>query len=217
MTYSFIALAPSGQVIGIAVASYSLAVGAGVPALDPAVGAVVSQAWTNRLLRHRVLDGMRSGVGTEAALASALAQDDGREQRQVAALSVRGEVATWTGAQTSAWSGHRDGGTWVATGNLLAGERVLEAMAQGYLQETGDSPVASQVEGHAWRLLRALEAGQGAGGDRRGRQSCALLVAPTQSDSIWPPQLQVDLRVDNSSDPLGDLAAMLALRLADPG
>lgn len=109
MTFSFLALDPTRTVVGLVAASRSLAVGAGVVALDPAVGAVVSQAWTNRALRHLVLNGMRAGLSAQAALDGALTRDDGRDHRQVAALGIDGSAAAWTGRLTTPWCGHETG------------------------------------------------------------------------------------------------------------
>jgi uncharacterized Ntn-hydrolase superfamily protein len=244
MTYTFLALDPSREVIGIVTASRSLAVGCSVPALDPAHGAVASQSWTNRVLRHLMLRELALGVTPDDAVARLPELDAGADHRQVGVLDVAGRGAAWTGAASTGWAGHVVGDGFVALGNLLAGPEVVDAMV-GTFRERGarlttadgaspDVPLAAPDPGafahdtygpsdgddpvavaHARMLLAVLEAGEAAGGDVRGRQSASLQVARVRTVAIWPPQIVVDLRVDDDADPVGELARLLELREAD--
>ncbi|HCX86063.1 MAG TPA: hypothetical protein DHV14_13205, partial [Micrococcales bacterium] len=195
MTFSFLALDRTLGVLGVATASRSLAVGAGVPGLDPAAGVVVSQAWTNRVLRALVLERLRAGVGAPAAVDLAVARDGGARFRQVGAVGLDGSVGVFTGAETTPWAGHRTGEGWLAVGNLLAGPDVLDAMVEAFHRPRppvrvatdaavpapgvavhpdgmtvgapdADDPAAAAL---GRRLLDALRAGERVGGDRRGR------------------------------------------------
>lgn len=229
MTFSFLARDASGTLLGVATASRSLAVGAGVPALDPAAGVVVSQAWTNRVLRHLVLTALRHGANAADALGRALGRDEGGRYRQLAVVARDGSVAAWTGQDTTAWAGHRTGSGWAAAGNLLTGPEVLDAMVRCYgtnappsctTSDPTSKPAADNNANpgpiaHARRLLAALQAGEAAGGDARGRQSAALLVARVQPVAQLPPELVIDLRVDDDPDPISRLEHLLRLRAND--
>lgn len=229
MTYSILAI--DGGALGVACATYSLAVGNGVPAIDPAVGAVVSQAWTNRLLRHLVLDRLAAGDAPQEALDRLPEWDEGHRYRQVAVLDRSGATAAWTGPDTSEWAGQRVLPGLVVVGNLLTGPEVLDAMVTSWQQSagahggTGDPqrrggsdaslPGTAAAVSLARRLHGALAAAERAGGDRRGRQSAALLVAPVAAVRIHPPECTVDLRVDDAADPLAELGRLLQLRIDD--
>jgi uncharacterized Ntn-hydrolase superfamily protein len=235
MTFTVLALEQESGLVGAATASYSLAVGAATIAVAPDAGAVLSQAYTNRSLRRTVLNGLRSGLGAEAAVASALAEDQDPEYRQLAAIDLTGGIGTHTGTATTEWAGAVGGAGVVAAGNFLRDGRVLDAMLDGYAarpRPTGASwavdrgpvprgvvvgPVSEgTLEAFAVRLLAALERGERAGGDRRGPLSAALQVAPAARVAGWPPDLALDLRSDHSADPVGDLVRMLAQRFAEP-
>lgn len=235
MSFTLLATDRSAGLLGVATASRSLAVGNSVPALDPAVGVVASQAWTNRLLRHLVLEAMADGASPQEALARISAWDHGHELRQVAAIDVTGRIAAVTGEQTSPWAGQRIGPDHVAIGNLLAGPEVVEAMCEAFATGdvgTGGAPdIADQVVGgsdagtavaedgaigpFAERLVAALAAGEAAGGDLRGRQSAALLIGRVQPVRVSPPELAVDLRVDDAIAPIDELRRLVLLRLAE--
>lgn len=202
MTFSILALDVTRTAIGVATASRSLAVGAGVPALDLDVGAAVSQAWTNRALRGLLLESVGAGASAEEAIARIPEWDSASERRQAAVLPLDGRAAAHTGRSTTSWAGHecRDG--LVVVGNLLTGPDVLDAMLEAFDAPRGATELAGA-------LVRALAAGERAGGDARGRQSAALL-AGERGGSI----AEFDLRVDDDPDPLSRLAALVRLRAA---
>ena len=180
----------SGQ-FGIAVATRVPAVGAAVPHLRANVGAIASQATTNPYLGIDGLELLAAG-GSAAEVRDALvAWDPGIDRRQFAIVDAAATVAAHTGAETQEYAGHRLGDGFAVAGNLLTGPEVLEAMA-------GDFDAAPHTS-LAERLLRALEAGQAAGGDRRGKQSAALRVVANEE---YP---YLDLRVDEHADPIPEL------------
>ncbi|MEW5961887.1 MAG: DUF1028 domain-containing protein, partial [Chloroflexota bacterium] len=131
------------------------------------------------------------GWGTQETLERLLAQDPGRQKRQLIIINKDGQTAAFTGNLTSSWCGHRRGDNFAVAGNMLSGEKVIQAMATAFEQ--------SSNEELAERLLRALEAGQTAGGDRRGQQAAHLQVVHTEA---WK---YVDLRVDEHPDPIVEL------------
>ncbi len=195
MTFTVLARDPRHGLIGAATASRSLAVGASVIAVDPAVGVAASQAWTNRALRGRLLAAMREGRTAAEAVASVSTWDEGHALRQVAALGWTSPGAARSGDAITPWAGHSTTTDAVFAGNLLTGPEVVEAMSAAWIGSSGDL---------ADRLIEVLRAGEAAGGDARGRQSAAVLVA-TPADAV------LDLRVDDHDDPLAELARLRAL------
>ncbi|PPG31780.1 DUF1028 domain-containing protein [Pseudoclavibacter sp. RFBB5] len=220
MTFTLLALDRVAGLLGAVTASRSLAVGNAVLAIDPAVGAVASQAWTNRALRGRMLDALAAGESPESVVRRVTEWDQQPELRQTAALDLTGRTGAWVGKQTSAWTGQRQGVDYVTVGNLLTGQDVLDAVADSF-ERSGAQPAdsagahANPVAAFARRLLAALQAGQSAGGDARGRQSAAVLVARRQEHRSHPPDLAIDLRVDDDDTPIGALDRLLELRIRD--
>lgn len=196
MTWSVLACDAATGAVGVAVASRAFAIGARSPHLRAGVGAVASQSITNPYLGPRILDGLAAGLEPAAAIAAALARDPGRELRQVHAVDIRGRSAAWTGRHCVEWAGHRTGPGVSAAGNMLVGEAVLDATFVA--GSAGGLPLAE-------RLVAALDAGEAAGGDRRGRQAAALRVATTED---FP---DIDLRVDDHAAPLPELRRLLDL------
>ncbi|MEM2936845.1 MAG: DUF1028 domain-containing protein, partial [Candidatus Bathyarchaeia archaeon] len=139
-----------------------------VPHVEAGVGAIATQAHTNVLYGIEGLRLLKGGFPPQAALDAMLKRDPDREFRQVIIIDALGRTAAFTGKETQDWKGHRTGKDYAVAGNLLTGGEVLEAMAQSF--EGSEGWLAE-------RLMKALEAGQEAGGDRRGRVSAALLVA----------------------------------------
>lgn len=209
VTYTVLALDPESELIGAATASYSLAVGNAVIAIAPDVGAVASQAYTNRRLRSRCIQGLRDGLDPTQVTAKLPEWDEGLRHRQVALIDRTGQTASVTGAGCTAWAGEANEAGMVVIGNLLTGPEVVSAMREAF-----KSPCAGTIpaERFANRLLETLMAGERAGGDARGRQSAAIQVAQATSAADWPPDFTVDLRADNSRDPLADLGEALALQ-----
>jgi len=197
MTWSILARDPATGDIGTAVASRFLAAGALCPRLEGRLGGACTQALVNPYLAHQALAGLRRGLPARAALDAALGTDAGRTARQLHLLAADGTSAAHTGSDCVAWCGHLAAPDVSVAGNMLAGPMVLEA--------TRDAFLASSGQPLALRLLAAMEAGEAAGGDKRGRQSAALQVA--SGDPI--PDL--DLRVDDHPDPLAELRRLHAV------
>lgn len=204
MTFTVLALDAARTSIGVATASRSLAVGATVPMIDPTVGAAASQAWTNPGLRSTLLTAVAGGASPADAVGRLAEWDSEPECRQVALLGFSGRAAAHTGRATSDWCGHRVHDGLVVIGNLIHGPEVLDAMVDALDRPAGPDALAAG-------LMRALGAGEAAGGDVRGRQSAAILV--TRQGRALP---DYDLRVDDDADPVTKLAELVRLRLASP-
>ncbi len=220
MTFTLLARDRTAGLLGAVTASRSLAVGNAVLAIDPTVGIVASQAWTNRALRGRMLDALAAGESPDAVVGRIAEWDEAPEFRQTAALDLTGRTGAWVGDLTSPWTGQRHGTDYVTVGNLLTGPEVLDAIADSF-ERSAPEPGFPELEQttaiavFARRLLVALHAGQSAGGDARGRQSAAILVATRQERRIHPPELAVDLRVDDHTHPVDELDRLLELRIQD--
>jgi uncharacterized Ntn-hydrolase superfamily protein len=200
VTFSLVARDDDGRTVGAATASKYLAVGATVPAVAAGVGALVTQAHTNVLYREAGIRLLRDGR-TAAGTVELLVQDDpGRDLRQVAVVAASGPPAAWTGTGCSDVAGQIVGGSCVVVGNLLTGQDVLVAMMTAFEAATGTL---------ARRLLAGLAAGDAAGGDRRGRQSAALVVASGEGVARLRTPDRVDLRVDDHPAPVQELARLL--------
>lgn len=197
MTWSIVAHDPATGALAVAVTTCNLAVGASCPFLRAGVGAVSTQSMSNRYLGPAVLDGMARGLSPRLALDAALAGDEGRGLRQIHAVDARGRIAAFTGANCVEWCGSVAGDGFSVAGNMLAGEAVVQATAETFAAQRG-LPLPE-------RLMAALQAGQAAGGDRRGRQSAALMLTTTED---FP---DINLRVDDHAAPLDELARLLAL------
>lgn len=200
MTYSIVARDSSTGDLGVAVQTCFFGVGAIVPWARAGVGAVATQAFAERAYGPRCLDALGSGAGAGDALARARADDPGAELRQVAVVGADGTTAVATGELCLDHAGHSAGDGWSTQANMVSSPEVWGAMATAYQGAKG--PLAR-------RLLAALEAGEAAGGDARGRMSAALLVVAGQVPDDPGGGVVVDLRVDRSEDPLGDLARLL--------
>ncbi|MFG2167080.1 DUF1028 domain-containing protein [Micromonospora chersina] len=201
MTFSIVARSADGLLHGVAVASKFLAAGALVPAAEPEVGALASQAHANLAYRSQGLALLRTGVPAADVVAGLIAADPGRDDRQLGVVGARGEGATWTGPRCHPWAGGQSGDGWAAQGNILAGPEVIDALRDAWLGGA-DLPFPQ-------RLLAALTAGDRAGGDRRGRQSAALFVVQRHGGYAGTGDELVDLRVDDHHDPVGELGRLL--------
>ena len=204
MTFSIVARDPATGDLGIAVSSCILAVGRAVPRARPGVGVVAVQARSGRGLGGTLLAGLEEGTApADLVRRAAHAAEDA--VRQIAVLSVSGDVAADTGPGSFPVSGHQLGDGVSVQGNMLASSEVLPAMAQTFAAAGGDLPD---------RLLAALTAGQDAGGDLRGRQSAALLVIGGDRPSDEDDGVRMDLRVDDSGDPVAQLRMLRNLQRA---
>ena len=191
MTWSIVARDAGSGAFGVAVATKFFAVGALCPFARSGVGALATQALVNPTYGGKGLAMLEAGESAEAALATLIAGDAGRATRQVHAIDARGRIAAHTGSDCVAWCGHLIGNGFSVAGNMLAGPRVIEATAEAY-RGGADLPFAA-------RLIAGLEAGEAAGGDKRGKQSAALLIHAGE-DYPW-----LDLRVDDHPEPLQEL------------
>jgi uncharacterized Ntn-hydrolase superfamily protein len=208
MTFSIVARSDDGESWGVAVASKFLAVGSVVPAAAAGVGAVATQADANLAFKYLGLAHLDDGATAQVAVDRLVEEDEGRADRQVGVVDSDGGAATYTGSACFDWAGGTTGrsgehGGYAIQGNILTGPEVVEAMERAWLG-SGDEPVER-------RLLAALAAGDAAGGDRRGRQSAALLVVRDGAGYGGNDDVAVDLRVDDHTDPVAELTRLLDL------
>jgi uncharacterized Ntn-hydrolase superfamily protein len=205
MTFSIVARAAGGGALGVAVASKFLGAGAAVPAALADVGAVATQSYANLAYRPQALALLGTGVPAAETVAGLIAADTGPvDHRQVGVVGVEGPGATFTGPACHEWAGGEAGDGFAIQGNMLAGPQVVEQMRAAWLAGAGQARLA-------YRLLDALRAGDRAGGDRRGRQSAALLVVAKGQGYGGTSDVLVDLRVDDHPEPVTELARLLDL------
>jgi uncharacterized Ntn-hydrolase superfamily protein len=202
MTFSIVAT--DGTSWGVAVASKFLAVGSAVPAAAAGVGAIATQSYANLAYRPDGLALLRDGTTAQETLDMLTQADGGRAQRQAGVVDRHGNAATYTGDQCHDWAGGRTGPSYAVQGNILTGPDVVEAMEGAWLGTDGSQPLAR-------RLLAALVAGDTAGGDSRGRQSAAVLVASNDGGYAGSTDILVDLRIDDSPTPIPELVRLLDL------
>lgn len=192
MTFSMVARCPETFALGVCVSTAVIAVGSRVPHVQAGVGAIAVQANTNILYGIKGLRLLNKGFSSQTALETMLKKDKNRESRQVIIIDKDGRTAAFTGMETIDWKGHIIGKDYVVAGNMLVGSRVIEAMAQTF---------EGSEEDLSERLMKALEAGKDAGGDKRGSMSAALVVANKKLGST--PLL--NLTVDQHRDPVKEL------------
>jgi uncharacterized Ntn-hydrolase superfamily protein len=200
-TFSIVGYCLRTGMLGLAIASKYLGVGAVCSYTQTGVGAVATQAYGNPYLGIDGLELLGQGVAAEIALADLLTKDAGREKRQVIMIDRQGVTAAHTGQMAAPWAGHLAGEYCVAAGNILSGPEVIQQMVQSFENAVGE-PLSE-------RLLKALEAGDRAGGDRRGKQAAHLQVV---HDESWK---YVDLRVDDHPEPVGELRRIFELAKTD--
>ncbi len=201
-TFSIVARDPANGDLGVAVQSKFLAVGSVVPWARAEVGAIATQALANIGYGPDGLALLEQGMPAPDVLQQLLARDEEREHRQVGIVDREGRVAAHTGTACHHWAGHVLGEGFCCQGNLLAGEAVVNRMAETFTTSEGEL---------AERLIAALDAGQAAGGDRRGRQSAALYVARKGGSYGGILDRYIDLRVDDHPDPIKELSRILQL------
>ena len=197
MTWSIVAHDPKTGAFAVAVATKAFAVGASCPFVRAGVGAVSTQSMTNRYLGPAVLDGLARGLAPAAAIEGALAGDEGRGIRQVHAVDRFGRSAAWTGRNCVDWCGSVSADGAGIAGNMLAGEPTIVQTLRVW-NTSDDLPMPE-------RLMLAMEAGEAAGGDRRGKQSAAMVMVTTED---FP---DLSLRVDDHPEPLGELRRLLGI------
>jgi uncharacterized Ntn-hydrolase superfamily protein len=201
-TFSIVGFDPETDTWGVAVQSKFLAVGAIVPWARAGVGAVATQAMANFNYGPRGLELMSQGKTAQETVEALISSDDDREHRQLGVVDAAGRAATFTGSECFEWAGGVKGEHYAAQGNILVGRETVEAMARTFEGTSG---------GLAGRLLAALEAGLGAGGDSRGKQSAALLVVREGGGYGGDNDHVVDLRVDDHPEPIRELIRLRTL------
>jgi uncharacterized Ntn-hydrolase superfamily protein len=197
MTWSIVAHDPNRDAFAVAVATKAFAVGAFCPFVRAGVGAVSTQSMTNRYLGPAILDGLARGLHPRHAIEGALAGDEGRGIRQVHVVDRLGRTAAWTGENCVMWCGSVAAGGISVAGNMLANENVVPATLASW-KASADLMMPD-------RLMAAMDAGEAAGGDRRGRQSAAMVMVTTED---FP---DINLRVDDQTQPLAELRRLLEL------
>lgn len=197
-TFSIVARDPATGALGAAVSTARLSVGNRVLQVEYKVGAVASQANTNPVLAKDALERLRQGASAKEALDAALKNDERREERQLSVIDAKGTQAAFTGTKPDDFKGHLVGKDCVVAGNILVGRETLEAMLTTFETSTGTL---------ADRVMAAMEAGQKAGGDRRGKISAAIVVLNDAPDSSSYAR-NIDLRIDSSKDPVGELRVL---------
>jgi uncharacterized Ntn-hydrolase superfamily protein len=191
MTWSIIARNPATGELAIAVATKFFAVGSRVPHIRSGIGAVATQALVNPFYGVNGLKLLGEGKAPAQAVTELTAGDSGRDHRQLHIMDTDGNIAAHTGGACVDWCGHLKGEDFSIAGNMLAGPQVIEASAETYIK--------SSALPFPRRLIAAMRAGEAAGGDKRGKQSAALVVHGKEQ---WS---DLDLRVDDHTDPLGEL------------
>ncbi|WP_395056930.1 DUF1028 domain-containing protein [Polaromonas sp.] len=197
-TFSIVARDPATGALGGAVSTARLSVGNRVLQVEYKVGAVASQANTNPLLARDALERLRQGGNATEALDVALRNDERREERQLSVIDAKGIQAAFTGSKPDDFKGHLMGKDCVVAGNILVGRETLEAM-----RTTFEVTVGTLAD----RLMAAMEAGQKAGGDRRGKISAAIVVL-NEAPSANSYARNIDLRIDSSTDPVSELRGL---------
>ena len=201
MTWSIVAFDKASGAFAAAVTTRAFAVGSRCPFVRSGVGAVCTQSISNWYLGPKILDLIERDVEPAAAIEVALLSDEGRHLRQVHAVDRHGNTAAWTGRNCVEWAGDRTGEFYSVAGNMLAGTAVVDTTFESF-KKGGSLPLPE-------RLLAALDAGQVAGGDRRGRQSAAMLLTTTEDYA------DIDMRVDDHSEPLVEMRRLLGVYRRD--
>lgn len=201
-TFSIVGYDPKTEELGIAVQSKFIGVGAVVPWAKAGIGAVATQSYANTSYGPVGLELMEEGKSAQEALDILIANDEGRAKRQAGIVDAKGNAATYTGTECFDWAGGVTGQNFAAQGNILVSKETVEAMGKTF-QETEGSL--------AYRLIQALDSGQDAGGDSRGKQSAALLIVKDKGGYGGYNDRAIDLRVDDHPDPIKELIRIFNL------
>lgn len=205
-TFSIVAFDPATGDLGIAVASKVLGVGAIVPFAKANVGAIATQSAANTGYGPEGLKLLESGKSAAETLQELTDADSRRATRQAGIVDARGNAATFTGTNCNAWAGGIAGDHFAVQGNILTGEEVVKAMAEAY--EKARKLEATELAD--W-LVAALRAGETAGGDKRGKQSAALLVVREKANYDQKSDRYIDLRVEDHAEPVKELSRLLEI------
>ena len=196
MTFSIVAYDPKNREWGVAVQSKFVAVGSIVPFAKANVGAIATQALANTSYGPKGLQLLQSGLTASEVLEQVLTGDDLMEERQVGIVDMKGKVASFTGKNCFEWAGHIVGKNFACQGNILASEKVVQGMADAYEDTSGDL-----IE----KFFSALETGQKNGGDRRGKESAAILIVKKEGAYDGGTDRYIDIRVDEHAEPIKEL------------
>jgi len=202
-TFSIVALDPESGAIGIAVASKYLGVGSAVPWAKATVGAVATQSYVNTTIGTSALGLMSQGKSAQETLEEVLQGDKGKEWRQVGLVDRRGNSCAFTGKNCLPWAGSKQSKNITVQGNLLTGPEVIDCMFNTFDKQSGELSI---------RLINALAAGEKAGGDKRGKQSAAILVVRANHGPNGLGDREIDLRVDDHHNPIQELARLMRLK-----
>jgi uncharacterized Ntn-hydrolase superfamily protein len=205
-TYSIVAFDPHTGDLGVCVQSKFFGVGSVVPWAKSGVGAIATQASANVAYGTKGLQLIEEGNDAEQTVKSLTAADEGRDVRQCGVVDAQGRSATFTGNACLPFAGGRTGKHFAVQGNILASAKVLDAMAEAY--ESAQKSEGSELAD--W-LVAALQAGEDAGGDSRGRQSAALLVVRDKAGYGGANDRYIDLRVEDHPEPTKELSRLLEL------
>lgn len=205
-TYSIVAFDPATGDLGVAVQSKFFGVGSVVPWARAGIGAVATQSYANTTYGPQGLKLMAAGQAPENVLKKLTETDPARDLRQVGMVDAQGRAASFTGKRCTPWAGHKTGDHYAAQGNLLAGEAVVTDMATAF-EKARKQPNSQLAD---W-LIAAVTAAEAAGGDKRGRQSAALLVVRDKGGYAGLNDRFIDIRVDDHKTPVKELARLLEL------
>jgi len=204
-TYSIVARDPDTGQLGVAVQTHQMCVGAIVPWLEPGMGALATQASANISFGPIGLAMLREGIDAPHVVEALVASDPGADRRQLAVVDAEGRAAAWTGENCIAYARHHVGAGYSVQANMMERDTVVPAMAEAYEAAQGDL---------AARMLAALHAAQGEGGDIRGMQSAALTIVSGDPQALGFRRAVYDLRVDEAGAPLDELDRLVRLRRA---
>ena len=210
-TFSIVAFDPETEELGVGVQSKFLAAGAVVPWARAGVGAVATQSAANTTYGPEGLELLRRGKDPESVVKQLTEADEEKKIRQVGIVNAKGETAAFTGSDCIDYAGHQSGEYFTCQGNILVSEETITSMAQRF-RETETKPLSE-------RLVAALKAADEAGGDKRGKQSAALLVVEEEGGYGGFNDRKIDLRVDDHDRPiekLGDLLSLHQLYFSQP-
>src|SRR5215203_2406494 len=205
-TFSIVARDSVTGELGVAVQSHWFSVGTTVSWAEAGVGAVATQSFVNKSFGIRGLNLLRDGLTAQQALDSLLGDDEGRDVRQVAIIDIKGNVATHTGKSCIDYAGHVRGSNFSVQSNMMLTNKVPSAMADAF-EKSKNKPLAE-------RMILALEAAQRVGGDIRGKQSAAIIIVPGKSQGKPWDERTVDLRVDDSPEPIKELRRLYNVHIA---
>ena len=204
-TFSIVARDPTTEELGVAVQSRAFRAAAIVSYAKSGVGAIATQASANQSYGPRGLELLEQGLSPDEVVARLTNADEGRDRRQLAVIDAQGRVSAYTGSRTSDWAGHIEGNNYSVQGNILVSEQVVQAMAQAFEMAEGEL---------AERLMAALDAGQAAGGDARGKQSGGILVVKPIGDSGRTTDRWIDVRVDDHPTPFLEIRRLMNMAVS---